>query len=108
MKAKKVRKYVEKVGTALLGIVMPCKQEGVTRKEAAALAYGASMGIGIGYGMATGELSERTMEIEPRAFAALLMNNFISDWPEERERYLSLGSDPDARVAGVYAFDSKQ
>ena len=108
MKAKKAMEYVEKVGKTLLGTVIPRKQNGVTRKEAAALAYGASMGVGVGYGIATGELLGDSLPDDPREFAVLFISKLLEDWPEERERYLKLGTNDGDTLSGVYVTTTKR
>lgn len=108
MKAKKTRNFIEKVGCTLLGVVIPHKQNGVTRKEAAALAYGASMGVGVGYGIATGELLDGSLPDDPQEFAVIFMSKLLADWPEERERYLKLGTSEDDSINGVYVTTAKR
>lgn len=92
MKKKQAKEYIKTAGTTLLGAIMPSKKQGgVSRKEAAALAYGLSMGLGLGYAVTSGDWGEPGKD--PEEFAVDILLNIIDDWPEERERYLGLLTD---------------
>lgn len=92
MKKKQAKEYIKTAGTLLLGAVIPSKKQGdVSRKEAAALAYGLSMGLGLGYSITSGDWGEPGNDPEEFAVNALL--HIIDDWPEERRRYRRLLDD---------------
>ena len=98
-------KYIDRVGATLLALTMPKKQGGITRKEAAALAYGAAMGLGIGYKAGTGNDDPREYEREPQRFGVMLLSGLLEKWPKERERYLSMIEN--AKSVEVYGWESK-
>lgn len=97
-----IKHNVEYIGATLKGMIAAPgikKEKGVSRVESVALSYGLSMGIGIGYLLATESKFRKnvfgandtpiTREDAYHIAGKILLNN-IDDLPEHRDHMLSI------------------
>lgn len=96
---------VARIGTVLMGIVAAPgikKEKGVSRAESAALSYGLSMGIGIGFQLAVdsdyrksifGSDNKPITKRESYRIACGILSRCINDLPEHRAKMLAVKED---------------
>lgn len=102
----KIAKHnIARIGTMLMGMVAAPgvkKEKGVSRAESAALSYGLSMGIGIGFLLAVdsdyrkklfGSDKKLITKREGYCIACEILSDYINDLPEHRAKMLAVKED---------------